>query len=264
MSASTQPAARRLTAAIDTIKPSPENDGIYGVIDPSHPELIDLVNDIIHEGIREPIQLSSDNYIVSGHRRYAAAKEAGLDEVPVTYLEIYRCDNDEHEWKKILRAYNRQRVKSRSVRLNEMALDIDPDIAHRQLLKERDERQRDAPPSIIIAGEKIRSTISDRKQEFLAAAIRVIEDLKKYWPLSVRQVHYGLLNFPPLRNSSTGKQGARYANDPKSYKALCELLTRARLNGSITFDAITDATRPRSGTYFCNGSAGRLVSVCLV
>lgn len=236
--------------SIRSIKPSPENDDIYGAVDPKNPDLIYLANDIIRNGIREPLQVSSDGFIVSGHLRYAAAKLAKLKTIPVVYVALERADHDAHEWKKILRGYNHQRVKSKAVRLREMALDIDPDLAHRQLIEEREERQRDSPPSIIITGEKIRSAISKRKQEFLAAAIRVINDLKKYWPLSVRQVHYGLLNFPPLRNSSKGKQRARYANDLKSYQDLCDLLGRARLNGSIPFRAITDATRPRSGTYF--------------
>lgn len=242
--------ASSLSVLIGSIKPSPENDEIYGAVDPKNPDLIDLANDIIRNGIREPLQVSSDGFIVSGHRRYAAAKLAKRKRIPVIYLAIDRADHNAHEWKKILRGYNHQHVKSKSVRMREMALDIDPDIAHRQLFEERDNRKRDSPPSIIIAGEKTRSEFSDRLQEFLAASIRVINNLKKYWPLSVRQVHYGLLNDPPLRNSSTGKQRARYANDLKSYQALCDLLGRARLNGAIPFAAITDATRPRTGTYF--------------
>ncbi len=232
------------------IRPSPENDDIYGEIDLGNPDLVDLGRDIARDGIRVPLQVSSDGFIVSGHRRYAAANMVELAEVPVVYLDIKWSDYDEHGWKKILRSHNHQRVKSKAVRLREMALDIDPELAHRQLIEEREKRSQDAPPSIIITGEKIRAGFSDRKQEFLDAAIQVIDDLQKYWPLSVRQVHYGLLNDPPLRNSSDGKQRARYANDQKSYKALCDLLARARLNGAIPFHAITDSTRPRSGTYF--------------
>src|SRR5262249_46308333 len=36
----------------------------------------------------------------------------------------------------------------------------------------------------------------------------------------------------------------RYANNLQSYKDLCDLLTRARLDGSIPFTAIHDPTRP--------------------
>lgn len=232
------------------IKPSPENDEIYGAIDLKDNDLIDLARDIGRDGIRVPLQVSSDGFLASGHRRYAAAGLIGLSRVPVVFLDIARADYSDHEWKKILRGHNHQREKSKAVRLREMALDIDPNVAHRQLIEQREARRQESPPALIITGEKVRSTIGPLLQEFLAAAIRVIDDLKAYWPLSVRQVHYGLLNDPPMRNTSTGKQRARYANDLKSYKSLCDLLGRARLNGAVPFHAITDATRPRSGTYF--------------
>src|SRR5262249_7644837 len=57
-----------------------------------------------------------------------------------------------------------------------------------------------------------------------------------------RQIHYNLLNDPPLKHAR--KPDSRYCNDVSSYKALCELLTRARLAGEIPFEAIEDPTRP--------------------
>lgn len=235
---------------VDSIKPSPENDEIYGAINPGDPELIYLAKDIRSKGIREPIQVSGDGFIISGHRRYAAAKLIGLQEIPVVEQPFERVDYDHLEWMKILRAFNLQRVKSASVRRRELALDINPEIAHRQLIQAREERSRDIPPAIEINGEKRRSSISPRKEELLNAALKVVSDLKPFWPLSVRQIHYGLLNNPPLRNSSKGSQRAQYENDGKSYQDLCDLLTRARLNGRLPFAAIADLTRPRSGTFF--------------
>jgi hypothetical protein len=38
----------------------------------------------------------------------------------------------------------------------------------------------------------------------------------RYWPLTVRQVHYLLLNDPPLRHDK--KPGSVYVNDKASYK----------------------------------------------
>ena len=49
------------------------------------------------------------------------------------------------------------------------------------------------------------------------------------------------MNDPPLIHAS--KPNSTYRNDRKSYKALTELLTRARLIGSIPFNAIHDPTR---------------------
>ena len=139
--------------------------------------------------------------------------------------------------------------------MKETLVNIDPDLAYQQLVEQREERDREAPPQLTIEGTKTRSTISNRKQDFLNAAVAVIEGLKDYWPVTVRQVHYGLLNDPPLRNSSSGKQRSKYENDLKSYNDLCNLLTRARLRGVVAWEAICDETRPTSGIRFHKDAA---------
>jgi hypothetical protein len=199
--------------AISKIHPSPENDLVYGAIETKDIDLVNLANDIVGNGIREPLVISADGYIVSGHRRYAAAKLVGIEIVPVRKLDILRSGHTSIEWQKVLRAYNHQRVKPASVRMKEAMLDIDPDIAYKQLITQREELDRNAPPQMIITGTKVRSEISDRKQPMLDAAILVITCLKSYWPVTVRHVHYGLLNNPPMRNTSTGVQGSIYTND---------------------------------------------------
>jgi hypothetical protein len=223
---------------ISDIKPSPENDDIYGAIDPKDLDFINLQIDIAENGVREAIQVSMDGFIVSGHRRYKAATEAGLESVPVIYRALRRLGQTEAEWKRVLRAFNHQRVKSASVRLRETLLDVDPDLAYRQLITDREVRERDAPPRIEITGRKVRSGVSDRKQEFLQACINVINSMQAFWPVSDRRVHYALLNDPPLRNSSSGSQRARYGNGSKSYGDLTDMLTRARLAGQIPWEAI--------------------------
>lgn len=52
------------------------------------------------------------------------------------------------------------------------------------------------------------------------------------------------MNDPPLRHAS--KPASGYRNDPKCYKDLCDLLTRARFEGQVPFEAIDDPTRPVS------------------
>ncbi len=232
---------------IDSIQPSPENDSIYGAIDPSNIDLINLARDIATSGVREPLQVCRDGYIVSGHRRYAAAKLAGLDQLPVVKLNLRRLEHSSSEWMRLLRAHNHQRVKLAHVRIKEALLDIDPDLAHEQLIAAREERASTSPPSIVIDGEKVRCLISDRKQQMLDRVLEVVGELKEFWPVSVRQIHYGLLNAPPLRNSSKGKQRSLYENDIKSYNDLCDLVTRARLIGLIPWHAVADETRPVSG-----------------
>ena len=123
---------------IQSLQPSPENDDLYGAIDPKDIDLINLANDIAANGLREPIQISADHYIVSGHRRYNAAKLVKLAKVPIVRLDISRADHSAVEWQRVLRAYNHQRVKSSAMRMKETLLDIDPDIAHKQLIAERE------------------------------------------------------------------------------------------------------------------------------
>ena len=76
----------------------------------------------------------------------------------------------------------------------------------------------------------------------LDAAIAVIDSREKFWPLSDRQIHYALLNNPPLRHAS--KPDSVYRNDKFSYKDLTNLLTRARVEGLIDHESIGDETRP--------------------
>ena len=74
---------------------------------------------------------------------------------------------------------------------------------------------------------------------FLAKAQSVILDNREYWPLTVRRVHYLLLNDPPLRHDK--KPGSVYVNDKASYKALTNLLIRARLSGMCQWHPLRTA-----------------------
>ena len=235
---------------IKDIHPSPENDEIYGAVDPDDTDLINLANDISANGIRVPLLVSQDGFIVSGHRRCAAAKLVGLRSVKCIFLEISRSDFDDDGWRRELRAHNHQRVKSDAVRVKETLLDIDPSIAYLQYQADRRESEKRMPPVMKITGRKTRSGIEARSQQFLDAAQRQIDEMKAFWPLSVRQVHYGLLNYRVVRNSSKGSQFSYYENDAASYTALTDLLARARLLGLIPWESIADETRPVSNQRF--------------
>jgi len=235
---------------IDTVFPSPENDRLYGAVDPRDPDLINLAIDIRDNGLREPIVISHDRFIVSGHRRYAACELVGLRSIPVRFVDERRTHYDETGWLKLLRAHNHQRVKSSSMRVKEALLDIDPELAHKQLIEERKKRDMRADPVMQITGTKTRSQFSNRLQEFLHASVRAVIELKQYWPVTVRWIHYRLLNDPPMINTSKGVQRRRYENNKDSYDKLTDLLVRARLFGYVPWEAITDETRPTMGTRF--------------
>jgi hypothetical protein len=85
-----------------------------------------------------------------------------------------------------------------------------------------------------------RKPISASEGPFLAAIARVVEDHREYWPISLRRVHYSLLNQQVIRNTRTG---SLYVNDWSSYHACGDLLLRARINGRVPWEAIEDAAR---------------------
>jgi hypothetical protein len=77
----------------------------------------------------EPILISKDGYIISGHRRRVAAALAGLTRVPVRIYPISRA-KEPGRFVKLLVAMNSQRIKSTSDLLHETLVKIDPKEAH--------------------------------------------------------------------------------------------------------------------------------------
>lgn len=236
---------------VDEIHPSGENDLIYGEVDQSDSDFINLQNSIATEGIKEPLVLTKDKYIVSGHRRFAAARKAGLKRVPVRFLEVLRNGCPEDEFKKLLVSFNEQRTKSTIVRLREKAVSLDKTVEYQKLVEARASKLQEMPESIAIRSEKRRKSISSAKRPMLEKVIEIIESMKEFWPLTVRQIHYQLLNHQVYRNVSKKGVGKNlYENNKKCYKDLSNLLVRARLEGDVEYRSITDATRPRSNLRF--------------
>jgi hypothetical protein len=227
--------------AVSVLRPSPENDRLYRPVDPSDPEVKALAESIKKHGVKEPLVVTEDGYLLSGHRRWMAARIAGLKEVPCRVEPIRRLD-DLNRFIVLLREYNRQRVKSFDERLREELATVDPADAYDSLVFHRFQRAMIASDELELDAPRARAKISSAKQPMLDAIKQVLEDRKDFWPLSDRQIHYALMNAPPLRHGSKPK--SRYANDRHSYGDLCDLLTRARLAKLIPFHAIADETRP--------------------
>lgn len=223
---------------IDSICPCPENDDFYNTIDPTTPENRRLQGDIRERGILEPIAISQDSVIVSGHRRYFAALEVGLEEVPVRYLEISYAD-DKEAFIELLVAYNRdQREKTFAEKLREEATRVNPYQSWCSLLEERS-KPREIVESFEIEGFKTRSLISKAKKPMLDRLLEVLEDNDT--PMTVRQIHYQFLNAPPLKHASKPK--STYRNTKSDYKNLVDLVARARTEGIIPMEWISDGTR---------------------
>jgi hypothetical protein len=191
---------------ISEVKPYPENERLlYNRVREDDPDVIALSRSIRQHGLKEPLVLSLDNYILSGHRRTVGCKLAGLETVPVRFEAIRRRDEEEPEDPRflvLLREYNRQRVKTFDETVREEALTINPAEAHRVLVEHRQKRSEVTAQVVRLRGVKTRATISDAKAPFLAAIRRVLDRLERYWPLTDRQIHYNLLNDPPLKHAS--------------------------------------------------------------
>ncbi len=225
------------------ISPSPENDELYRKLTPDRRDIVELVSSICERGILQPLIIALDNYIVSGHRRYYAAGLAGLEEVPCQVVPIRR-DDDRDEYVRLLRDHNLQRRKTLDEQLREELVGLNPDDTYEALVSERREKTRIKVAALEITGRKRRSVISDAKWPFLRAIDRVLDERREFWPLTVRAIHYALLNDPPLKHAS--KPDSVYVNDDSSYQALVELAGRARVVGRIPWEAIADETRPET------------------
>ena len=225
--------------ALSNIRPSPENDRLYRPVDPTDPEVRELAESIRHRGVLEPLVVTLDGFILSGHRRYVAAGLAGVAEVPCRTMLV---TSESPRFLPQLREFNLQRVKSVDEITREEIVSVDPPEAHRRLREHRRQAAQVSAETVRIEGKTHRAKISRAKAPFLRAIDAVLTERRVYWPLTDRQVHYALLNDPPLIHPS--KPPSRYQNNNNSYTALCELITRARLVGLIPFEAIHDPTRP--------------------
>lgn len=228
---------------VQQVQVARENDLLYDRFGIANLDDHELTLSIRDHGIQEPLTLSSDHVLLSGHRRFAAASYLGLADVPVRIVAVDFNSLTKTERIETLRLHNHQREKSPTERIKEKLLTIDPAKAYMTLLNKRCDvlTMKGADKKNVSMGAvKKRARITTLA--FLNAVKQVVQDNQEYWPLTDRRVHYLLLNNPPLRHDK--KPGSVYVNDKSSYKACTNLLLRARLAGDIPWEAIEDSTRP--------------------
>jgi hypothetical protein len=241
---------------VSSLKPSPENALLYRP--PSDdPDVEALAGSILKNGC-DPLVVTADNFIVSGHRRHAALQLNGQKFVPCRVLPERRDSMTRDAYVALLRAFNHQRNKTVAEQVREEVIDIDPKKAHQNLREQRDRSarapERNGVKALAIEGVKKRWNISEDKAEHVKLVLQVVEERRPYWPLNVRGVHYPLLNFdfvrgyyhPQRKDPDWGgpPRELRYKNDDGSYDATCDLVTRLRLNRTIPWAAFDDFTRP--------------------
>ena len=120
-------------------------------------------------------------------------------------------------------------------------MDINPEEAYRHLRELRDRSVNAAAHNGVdvlgIEGVKRRFNISEHKADHVKYIKQIVSDREEYWPLSVRGVHYPLLNYEFIRGyywprrdkPDFGiKRALPYRNDDGSYDATANLITRLR------------------------------------
>jgi hypothetical protein len=223
--------------SVHTLQTPPENDEVYGRIDPADPEVVELAKSIAKQGVLEPLVVSADGFVLSGNRRLCAARMAGLEDVPCRAVNVRRGDAN---FMTLLVAHNAQRVKRIDQVARELSVTIDPLTAHRRLVESRKIGSEVFAETFELGAVKGRSAIKGNRP-IADAALKIIYELRPYWPLSDRGIHYQLLNAPPKMHVS--KRGL-YHNHPDCYRTLTDVLARLRVSGELPFEAIADETRP--------------------
>ncbi|MCY2987195.1 MAG: ParB/Srx family N-terminal domain-containing protein [Planctomycetota bacterium] len=241
-----EPSYRTIRKRRSAIRLSPENLELYNAIDRTDREILKLAESIKVNGLHEPLIVTEDNFLVSGHRRFTALGIINQVLVPCRVLPVRRDAMSHDEYVALLRDHNRQRYKDVAEQVRETLIDIDPEEAHQALRHLRTKSiyaaEFNGLDTLHIEGEKHRCEISDQKADHVKYALQVVNtDRREYWPLSVRAVHYALLNYAFLRNIP---REIPYKNDDDSYQATSDLLTRMRLNGDLPWNAFDDGTRP--------------------
>ena len=182
------------------IKAAPENDLLYEPFGIGNPDDWDLVNSIRDQGVHEPLILSADYFLLSGHRRLAAIRYLRILTAPVSITDIIFAELSKADRLSVLRSHNQQREKNPGEKIREQLLLIDPNEAYERICRHRaDQLSGTSIANVDLGNTKKRARITTT--QFLKAAQKVIEDNKEYWPLTLRRIHYLLLNNPPLRHN---------------------------------------------------------------
>lgn len=142
--ATREPASVRMVP-LNAISPCPENTHLYNRVDPECPDVQALAESIRAHGVREPLVITVDGFLLSGHRRRIGAMLASLSEVPFRIEPIRYCDSSSDEILHLLREHNRQRVKSLDEMLREEVVTADPTEAYDALIAYRAEKSDICP-----------------------------------------------------------------------------------------------------------------------
>jgi hypothetical protein len=260
---------RRATVRqIGTVFETPENWTIYRRPDLTDPTFVELCDSIRKSGITTPLEISSDGYIISGHRRYYAAKQCGLPQIPC-FIDhtVVMDDLTVAERVTLLTERNKGiRIKTDGELYLEAAAAVDPAEAVRKAQARKyqvlNKVKTCGLSEVATIGNIRRTDPSGERADMLNAVLEIMAELrsKGFLPTSGRSIHYKLLAKNVL--TSKRKGGYIYGTRPGSSALLSKLLTDARSAGLIDPDDLDDGTRP-SHQFVPSGSVGNYVNETL-
>jgi len=242
------PAAAIVEIPVGDLKPSIENDRIYKPVNPNDPPNKKLAASIAKDGIQIPLVVTCDMFVLSGHRRLSGAIQAGLATVRcIVRHDICKANHDPADYLRLLTLYNDQRVKTFAEEARETFINSNPEEGDQAFTAYRQQKSRKNDfdkLSMNLGAFKGRKRISAAKMPLVRALQKIVAKMREAGidSMSARAYHYRLLNDPPLIHAS--KPNSRYKNDLSSYRALLDILIRARISGLIPWDAVIDETRP--------------------
>ena len=236
------------TIPTSEIKQTPENWDIYRWDDCDDPAFMDLIESVRAEGVLEPLVLSTDYYVLSGHRRLRAAQAAGVEGVPaiIEPIEIEPMESEERI--KLLINHNRgSRRKTQEEILRENLAQVDPEAAIAEAENRRVqhlEKSEGTFEHVKAVGVIKRHDPRGKRREIFEAVVAILKDFNRrgMLPVSVRAVHYRLLSMKV--ETSSQKRGHPYGTGGSDSKLLSRLITDARSWGLIEDSWISDETRP--------------------
>ncbi len=145
---------------VDKLHPHPKNAEIYGNEDVS-----DLIAQIEALGkIVNPIKIKRDYTIISGHRRWQAAKKLGIQEIPFEYIDF---DSEEDELSSLV-IFNYQRQKTNEQKAREgMVLEetLSDESVFRKLSTLKQNQEDPDMDQASISEDTAPSSVSDTQNE---------------------------------------------------------------------------------------------------
>jgi protein gp37 len=164
---------------VTSLRPHPRNHGIYGDVADA-----ELVASVRARGVLAPLLIAHDGRIVAGHRRWLAAKQVGLVDVPVVMF----ASDDELDILEAVIESNRQRAKTNEQLARERLTLLEVESARAKLRRLANLRQNADSADLRTRDEELgrasqavarKVGTSARTVEKGVAVIRAIDDLRE-------------------------------------------------------------------------------------